>query len=154
MLNQTLFCEYPFLHLRSMTYFRNSKIFSIVNTVSRKFSDTLLYANKNYFFSLRTAIVDLYGEYSRVSKAYFVSIWRDAMSPLLAPPEQPLLTQSSCIYPIPRVFSNTRGKNLKNSSHSRRNLLFSYFLDLFDARLNYQVEEEIPKKAGVQQQPC
>jgi len=80
--------------------------------------------------SLRTAIVDLYGEYSRVSKAYFVSIWRDAMSPLLAPPEQPLLTQSSCIYPIPRVFSNTR--------------------DLFDARLNYQVEEEIPKKAGVQ----
>lgn len=80
--------------------------------------------------SLRTAIVDLYGEYSRVSKAYFVSIWREAMSPLLSPPEQPLLTQTSCIRPIPTVFTSTRA--------------------LFDARLDFRVDEEIPKKAGVQ----
>lgn len=80
--------------------------------------------------SLRTAIVDLYGEYSQKSKAYFVTIWREAMSPLLSPPEQPLLTQSSCIQPIPKVFSRAR--------------------ELFDARLDYRVEEKIPKKAGVQ----
>jgi len=80
--------------------------------------------------SLRTAIVDLYGEYSRVSKAYFVTIWREAMSPLLSPPEQPLLTQISCIEPIPKVFERAR--------------------DLFDARLDFRVEVEVPKKAGVQ----
>merc|ERR1712003_203616 len=59
--------------------------------------------------SLRTAIMDLYGEYSRVSKATFVSVWREAMSPLLSPPEQPLLTQSSCIQPMPEVFREARG---------------------------------------------
>jgi len=80
--------------------------------------------------SLRTAIVDLYGEYSRVSKATFVSVWREAMSPLLSPPEQPLLTQSSCIQPMPKVFTEAR--------------------ELFGTRLDYQTDEEISKKAGMQ----
>lgn len=78
--------------------------------------------------SLRTAIIDLYGEYSLKSKSNFVSIWKESMSPLLSPPHQPLLTQSSCIKSMPKIFAKAKA--------------------LFDERMDFSNIEEVSKKAG------
>lgn len=58
--------------------------------------------------SLRAAIIDLFGEYTQSSKKKFINMWRSAMSPLLTPPEDSILVESSCIMPTLQKFIDTR----------------------------------------------
>jgi hypothetical protein len=81
--------------------------------------------------NFRDAIVDLFGEYRKSTKSLFVKFWRESFSPLLAPPNQPLLSNEHCFKPLTTLYQQTK--------------------ELFDARLDVESTDNThgPKKNAV-----